>query len=132
MAARRCPIGPLGTRQWSVALRSPLPGTNTPPPTRAGAIAAIALIPVLLAVAYVEVVASVADSLSDIHAKAHHPTGALWLGGFALLGVAGPAAAAVAAFHTRAEGRSVTQAALRAEMAFVMIGIPAMFLLLIA
>ncbi|MHB1988816.1 MAG: hypothetical protein ACYCSF_12675 [Acidimicrobiales bacterium] len=100
--------------------------------TRPGAIAAVALLPVLVCVCYVEALLAIGDSLNDIHAKAHHVTGPIWLGVFALLGVSGPVAAACAAWQTRAEKKSLWQAMLRAEMALVLIGVPAMFFLLMA
>lgn len=101
-------------------------------PTRSGVVGSLVLLPVLVAAAYVEVVAVVADSLDDIQAKAHHATGPLWLGIFAVLGIAGPVAAGLTAWHTKTEGRSSWQAVLRGEMAFVLVGIPAALLLLMA
>jgi hypothetical protein len=101
-------------------------------PTRAGAFGAIALLPVILVGLYVEVLAAVADSLDDIHSKSHHATGPVWLGMFALLGVAGPAVAVIAAWHTKTERKSTWEATLRAEMAFLLIGIPAALFLIIA
>ena len=108
--------------------------SEAPPrgPTRAGAFGALALLPVILVGLYVEVLAAVADSLDDIHAKSHHATGPVWLGMFALLGVAGPATAAIAAWHTKVEHKSTWEAILRAEMAFLLIGIPAALFLIIA
>jgi hypothetical protein len=101
-------------------------------PTRGSIFGAVALLPVLVLIAYVEVAAAIGDSLDDVQARSHHVTGPLWLGIFALLGVAGPVSAALAAWHTRTEQRSLWQAALRAEMACLLIGMPAAFLLLVA
>ncbi len=100
--------------------------------TRSGLIGALVLLPVLVVAAYVEVVAAIADSLDDIQAKSHHATGPLWLGIFAVLGIAGPVAAGLTAWHTKTEGRSSWQAVLRGEMAFVLVGVPAALLLLVA
>lgn len=101
-------------------------------PSRAGLVGVVALAPVILACCYAEVLLAVAATLDDLHAKGHHATGPAWLGAFALLGLAGPLAAALAAWHTKAEGRPNWQATLRAEMAFLLIGLPALFFLLMA
>lgn len=112
-----------------MAAHPPLPASG---PTKAGAIGAIALLPVILLFVYMEVLLAIGDSLSDVDSKTHHATGPLWLGVYALLGVSGPIAAAVVAWHTKAEQKSTWQATLRAEMAFVLIGIPATLFLLMA
>ncbi|MHB8245547.1 MAG: hypothetical protein ACYDGN_09365 [Acidimicrobiales bacterium] len=115
----------------TVASRSSTPDAGDYVPTRGAAVGAVALLPIILVVTYIEVLAAIADSLSDIHARSHHPTGPLWLGIFALLGVAGPVAAGMAVWHTKAERKSSLQAILRGEMAFLLIGLPATFLLLV-
>jgi hypothetical protein len=89
-------------------------------------------LPVILAALYVEILAAAADSLDDIRSKAHHATGPIWLGIFALLGMAGPVTAVLAAWHTKQEHKTTWEATLRAEMAFMLIGIPATLFLLIA
>lgn len=111
--------------------RSVPTGTAEEPiPTRSGLLGAIALFPVLVAIFAAEVSLAVYDSVQDVHSAHHHVTGPLWLGIYAVLGIGGPVASVVGAWHTRAEGRNLWQVVLRAEMAFMLIGMPATLLLL--
>ncbi|MGH9298100.1 MAG: hypothetical protein ACRDZP_09020 [Acidimicrobiales bacterium] len=121
------PISPLATRA-AASSSAANSSSAAERPQRGAVIGAVCLAPFLLVALYLEIVASVADSLDDL--QAHKTTGLLWLAFFALLGICGPVAAAVATWNTRADGGRGWRVVLRAEMAMALVGAPAALLLI--
>jgi hypothetical protein len=116
---------------YQAGLRSvPTEEPDASVPTRSGIFGAVALFPLLVAILAAEVYLAVYDTGADLHSLHHHATGVIWLGFYALLGIGGPVSAAIGGWHTRQEGRPWWQVVMRAEMAFLLIGMPATLLLL--